>query len=252
VASVRGRSLTPHEERIGTTRYAARPMSGRSGINRAAATLVTLLGVAALIVASCGGGGGEDETESSLPSGCQSVEKPAPKQVKLRRPKAITSPGSVNATVETSCGSFEITLDPRRAPKTVASFTYLVRKGVYDGTAFHRIVPDFVVQGGDPTGKGNGGPGYFVDEPPPPDTEYTKGTVAMAKTAAEPPGRSGSQFFVVVAADAGLPADYAVLGKVSKGMRAVERIAELGDPESGEEGTPLAPVVIKRIGLLGS
>ena len=88
-----------------------------------------------------------------------------------------------------------------------------------------------------------------MDEPPPSDTEYTKGTVAMAKNAAEPPGRSGSQFFVVVAADAGLPAQYAVLGKVSKGMGVVERIAQLGDPESGETGAPLAPVVIKRVTL---
>ena len=75
---------------------------------------------------------------------------------------------------------------------------------MYDGTAFHRIVPDFVIQGGDPLGDGTGGPGYFVDEPPPADTEYTRGTVAMAKSQVEPPGRSGSQFFVVVGADAAL------------------------------------------------
>ncbi len=208
-----------------------------------------LASLATVTLAACGGGGGDDEAQVSLPPGCQGVEKPAPKKVKLKRPKAITSPGSVTAAVDTSCGQFQIALDPQRSPKTVASFTYLVRKGVYDGTAFHRIVPDFVVQGGDPTGDGTGGPGYFVDEPPPPDTEYTRGTVAMAKSAAEPPGRSGSQFFVVVAADAGLPPDYAILGKVGKGMGVVERIAKLGDPQSGDTGTPLAPVVIQRITL---
>jgi peptidyl-prolyl cis-trans isomerase B (cyclophilin B) len=222
-------------------------MSGRFGIGGTRAALSVAVAATALLLAACGGGGEADEGEASLPPGCQSVEKPAPKKVKLKRPKGVTAPGSVNVAVETSCGEFEIALDPRRSPKTVASFTYLVRKGVYDGTVFHRIVPDFVVQGGDPTGKGTGGPGYFVDEPPPPDTEYTKGTVAMAKTAAEPPGRSGSQFFVVVAADAGLPAQYAVLGKVTSGMGVVEKIAQLGDPQSGETGTPLAPVVIQRI-----
>jgi cyclophilin family peptidyl-prolyl cis-trans isomerase len=221
-------------------------MGGRLGIDRRRAALIVLTPLV-LTLASCGGGGGGDESGVSLPPGCQGVEKPAPKHVKLKRPQAVTGPGSVNVAVETSCGAFDIALDPRRSPKTVASFAYLVRKGVYDGTVFHRIVPDFVVQGGDPTGKGTGGPGYFVDEPPPPDTEYTKGTVAMAKNAAEPPGRSGSQFFIVVAADAGLPAQYAVLGKVSSGMGVVERIAKLGDPQSGETGTPLAPVVIQRI-----
>ena len=108
-----------------------------------------------------------------------------------------------------------------------------------------------MIQGGDPLGTGMGGPGYSVDEPPPANAEYTKGTVAMAKTAAEPPGRSGSQFFVVTAADAGLPPDYALLGEVSSGMDVVERIASLGDPASGQTGTPLATVVIRTIAVGG-
>jgi cyclophilin family peptidyl-prolyl cis-trans isomerase len=227
-------------------------MSRPRGIADTRTSFALLVALAALALAACGGGGGGDEAESSLPPGCQGVERPAPKKVNLKRPRPTASPGSVTADVETSCGEFSIALDPRRSPKTVASFKYLVDKGVYDGTAFHRIVPDFVVQGGDPAGDGTGGPGYFVDEPPPPDTEYTKGTAAMAKSAAEPPGRSGSQFFVVVVADAGLPADYALLGKLSAGMHVVERIAELGDPASGETGTPLAPVLIQRIRLRGS
>jgi cyclophilin family peptidyl-prolyl cis-trans isomerase len=153
------------------------------------------------------------------------------------------------AVVDTSCGSFEIELDTRASPKTTASFANLVEEGVYDGTAFHRIVPDFVIQGGDPRGDGTGDPGYFVDEPPPDNVAYTRATVAMAKTAVEPPGRSGSQFFVVVVADAGLPADFALLGEVSSGLDVVERIARLGDPASGQSGTPLAPVVIDSITL---
>ena len=123
----------------------------------------------------------------------------------------------------------------------------MAREGLYDETGFHRIVPGFVIQGGDPLGTGRGGPGYSVDEAPPSDTAYTRGTVAMAKAALEPPGRSGSQFYVVTAADAGLPPEYALLGEVSSGEEVVDRISELGDPASGDTGTPLAPVVIRTI-----
>ena len=86
-----------------------------------------------------------------------------------------------------------------------------------------------MIQGGDPTGTGTGGPGYTVVDVPPRDSLYTKGVVAMAKTAAEPPGTAGSQFFVVTADDAGLPPEYAILGVVTKGLRVVERIGRLGN-----------------------
>ena len=92
--------------------------------------------------------------------------------------------------MDTTCGRFEIALDAADSPRTVRSFVHLARRGIYDGTAFHRIDPNFVIQAGDPSGTGKGGPGYFVDEPPPSDTEYTRGTVAMGKTnVSSPPGR---------------------------------------------------------------
>jgi peptidyl-prolyl cis-trans isomerase B (cyclophilin B) len=220
----------------------SRPMLARTAFLAAVA-------LAAATIAACGGGDGDEEPDAvELPEGCEQVEAPPPKSTELRRPPGLQAPpGAPVAVVETSCGTFEITLDTAAAPKTTASFVHLAEQGVYDDTAFHRIVPDFVVQGGDPRGDGTGGPGYFVDELPRPDTEYTRGTAAMAKTAAEPPGRSGSQFFVVVAADAGLPPDYAPLGEVTNGFGVVERISELGDPASGQDGIPLAPVVIERI-----
>lgn len=126
---------------------------------------------------------------------------------------------------------------------------YLAKRGFYDGLDFQRVVPGFVVQGGDPLGTGAGGPGYTVVEAPPPDTTYRRGVVAMAKTEIQPPGASGSQFFVVTApADAGLPAVYAVLGKVTSGMASVERIAHLANPKLGPPGgEPLQPVVIDKI-----
>jgi cyclophilin family peptidyl-prolyl cis-trans isomerase len=99
-----------------------------------------------------------------------------------------------------------------------------------------------VIQGGDPLGNGAGGPGYSVDEKPPPNLSYTRGIVAMAKTSAEPPGRSGSQFYIVLAPDAGLPPEYALLGRVSEGMNVVERIGKLGRPE---EKPPKQTVLIE-------
>jgi cyclophilin family peptidyl-prolyl cis-trans isomerase len=156
------------------------------------------------------------------------------------------------AVVQTSCGTFEISLDVARSPKTASSFAYLVRKGVYDRTFFHRIVPGFVIQGGDPEGTGTGGPGYSVTEAPPQSIAYHRGVVAMAKTAAQPPGTSESQFYVVTAADAGLPPDYAYLGKVTRGLPVVMRIGRLGDRASGETGTPTQTVVIEKISLRGA
>jgi len=145
----------------------------------------------------------------------------------------------LEAVVETSCGTFQIALDSQRAPKTVNSFVFLSEGGFYDGLDFHRVAPGFVIQGGDPLGTGTGGPGYSVDEKPPANLSYTKGTVAMAKSSAEPPGRSGSQFFVVLAPDAGLPPEYALVGKVDKGLDVVERIGKLGTPAEKPKQTVL-------------
>jgi peptidyl-prolyl cis-trans isomerase B (cyclophilin B) len=197
--------------------------------------------LALVLIGGCGGGGGTTSTVA-LPAGCTKVSAPPSKQIHLSPPIA-TLRGPATATVDTSCGSFEIALDVARAPKTTSSFAYLARRGVYDDTLFHQIVPGFVVQGGDPTGSGTGGPGYSVDEQSPQNLSYTHGVVAMAKSPAEPPGRSGSQFFVVTEPDAGLTPDYALLGRVTSGFDVVQRIEQLGTPS----GRPSAPVVIRRI-----
>jgi cyclophilin family peptidyl-prolyl cis-trans isomerase len=182
----------------------------------------------------------------TLPRGCEEVETPEAKEVQLSRPP-VDSAGPSSAVVQTSCGNFEIKLDFARAPKTASSFVFLVEEGVYDDTLILRIDPGYLIQGGDPSGTGTGGPGYFVDELPPQDLSYTRGTVAMAKSGVEPPGRSGSQFFVVTAADAGLSPDYALLGKVIGNPPALDRIERLGQPG----GQPVAPVVIETITLAG-
>jgi peptidyl-prolyl cis-trans isomerase B (cyclophilin B) len=213
-------------------------------LNRRANQIAVALATGALL-AGCGGDDDSEES-SGLPEGCEQVQAPAPKKPEASDPSGKLS-GPATAVVETSCGSFEIALDTEISPRTTASFANLAEQGFYDGTSFHRIARNFVVQGGDPLGDGTGGPGYSVDEQPPDDTSYLRGTVAMAKSAAEPPGRSGSQFFIVTApADAGLPPDYAVLGEITEGFETVERIEELGEPD-GSDAPPTAPVVIERI-----
>lgn len=205
--------------------------------------------VAAILISRSGGdsGGGSEGTGASADvgaNGCKEVEAPEPKQVELPEPKQTVAQGEeLTAVVETSCGTFEIALDTERAPVTTNSFVYLAEEGFYDDLTFHRIVPEFVIQGGDPAGNGSGGPGYSVVEKPPANLAYTKGIVAMAKTEAEPPGTSGSQFFVVTGADAGLPPEYALVGKVSAGMDVVQRIGRL--PTQGEK--PEQTVLIEAV-----
>ncbi len=201
--------------------------------------LVAVGVVAAILIGRSGGGSHSTSTTASA-NDCKQVAAPKPKQISLAAPKQTIKKGEkLTAVVETSCGTFEIALDTTRAPKTANSFAYLADKGFYDNLTFHRIAPGFVIQGGDPLGNGTGGPGYSVNEKPPANLSYTKGIVAMAKSSAEPPGRSGSQFFVVTAPDAGLPPDYALLGRVSKGYDVVARIGALGTPAEKPRQTVL-------------
>jgi cyclophilin family peptidyl-prolyl cis-trans isomerase len=203
---------------------------------------VTAVGVVAAILISRGGGSDDSSTTSAASdkNGCKKVQAPEPKKVSLDAPEQTVQPGEeLTAVVQTSCGSFEIELDTKRAPKTSNSFVYLAEEGFYDDLTFHRIVPEFVIQGGDPEGTGGGGPGYSVTEKPPANLSYTTGIVAMAKSSAEPPGRSGSQFFVVTGADAGLPPEYALVGKVSSGLDVVKKIGALGTPEEKPKQTVL-------------
>ena len=201
---------------------------------------VLAVGIVAAILLARGGDGDDESAAGTSASGCKQVEAPQPKNVSYGAPKQTVERGEpLTAVVETSCGRFEIALDTKRAPKTSNSFVFLSEKGFYDGLTFHRVAPGFVIQGGDPLGTGTGGPGYSVDEKPPANLAYTKGVVAMAKSAAEPPGRSGSQFFVVLNADAGLPPEYALVGKVEEGLDVVERIGKLGTPAEQPKQTVL-------------
>ena len=179
--------------------------------------------------------------------GCHSIETPNPEQRRAPKPKQALDPSkSYDVTLETNCGSMTVRLDVKDSPHTTASFVSLVRRGYFLDTIFHRIVPGFVIQGGDPTGTGTSGPGYTTVDKPPKDTKYVEGVVAMAKTQTEPAGTAGSQFFVVTGPDAAtLPPDYAVLGHVTKGLDVAKRISNFGDPND-PSGSPLRLVAIEK------
>jgi peptidyl-prolyl cis-trans isomerase B (cyclophilin B) len=207
---------------------------------RAASIRIAAISLAALAVGGCGGGDGG----ASGSGPCREVSAPAPRKAKLAAPKQTVEPGEkLTAVVKTNCGTFAIGLDTARAPKTSNSFAYLARKGFYDGLTFQRVAPGFLFQGGDPQGDGTGGPGYQVEERPPPNLVYTRGVVAMGKTGIDPSGTSGSQFFVVTAANADLTPDYALVGRVTRGRSVVSRIDSLGTPSE----QPRQIVLIDRI-----
>lgn len=145
-----------------------------------------------------------------------------------------------SATLDTSHGEIVISFDASRSPQTVNNFVFLARDGFYDGVIFHRVIENFMIQGGDPTGTGRGGPGYrFRDEIEGSGT-YGRGTVAMANAG---PNTNGSQFFICHT-DVGLPHSYTIFGQVSSGMDAVDSIAKTAtDP--GDR--PLDDVVIRSV-----
>jgi peptidyl-prolyl cis-trans isomerase B (cyclophilin B) len=182
-----------------------------------------LLALAALaLLAGCGGGG---ESEASC-----DVIAVNPDQAPEVKP--LAEGGNYTIEFRTTHGSFTAEIDETIAPCNGGSMMQLARDGFFNGVAFHRIVPDFVIQAGQSAETPDGGPGYTTVDLPPPDTKYTKGVVGMAKTAVDPPGTGGSQFFVVTGQNVTLTPDYAPIGKVVKGMAAVEKIGKLGDAQT--------------------
>ena len=159
--------------------------------------------------------------------GCETVEAPEPKPDGGQEAPtdALDAGKTYQLVVETNCGSFTIQLDQETAPKTAASLVSLAESGFFDGTTFHRVVPGFVIQGGDPTGTGTGGPGYKTVDVPPPDAAYTQGVVAMAKAGTEAPGHvRAASSSSSPARTSGLPPEYAVVGKVTEGIETVRAI----------------------------
>jgi cyclophilin family peptidyl-prolyl cis-trans isomerase len=146
---------------------------------------------------------------------------------------------SYRATIETSAGTMTADLFTSDAPKTVNNFVFLAREGFYEGVIFHRVIKGFMIQGGDPTGTGTGGPGYkFADEPV--KRSYERGTLAMANAG---PNTNGSQFFIMHA-DYGLPPNYTIFGKLTSGEDVLDSIAQA---RTGANDRPAEPVRIERV-----
>jgi len=151
------------------------------------------------------------------------------------------------AVLRTTAGEITIDLFADKTPKTVNNFVYLSKNGFYNGTIFHRVIKDFMIQGGDPKGNGTGGPGYkFADEPF--EGEYLRGTVAMANSG---PDTNGSQFFIMHQ-DYNLPKNYVIFGQVVEGLTTVDQIAEaeVTRSASNENSKPIEPVKIESVEIL--
>jgi cyclophilin family peptidyl-prolyl cis-trans isomerase len=230
------------------------------------ATAIAAVLLAGWSLSACGSSGGGAGTSSGARTApatsaqqagaCAAVAAPQAKgRQTVAKPTLRLDPArTYTAKLRTNCGEIDVRLDVRRAPKTTASFVYLARRGFFDGLTFHRVAraPDgtpFVIQGGDPFGDGQGGPGYQIVEPPPTGLQYGHGVVAMAKTQTDPPGASGSQFFIVTGTDAQLPSDYALVGSVSSGDAVAAHIAAA---QTDANERPLAPIVIEHVTIATS
>ena len=203
---------------------------------------LAVLLLAALVAAGCGG---DDSGPGPVVSSCEvEIQDPA------RAPELQPLGRDARPRIEfvTSHGNFTVEIDGSKSPCNGDSMVDLANEGFFDDTRFHRIVPGFIIQGGDPTATGNGGSGYTTIDAPAPNTTYTKGVVAMAKSQFEPPGTGGSQFFIVTADDANLPPDYAVVGRIVEGLDVVEKIGKLGNRRTE---APTERIVIKSTRVSG-
>ncbi|HEV3364027.1 MAG TPA: peptidylprolyl isomerase [Acidimicrobiia bacterium] len=197
--------------------------------------LVLVLGIATLV-----SGGKESEDRCPKPDG----SSPRTTRFAAPPPPCIDAARTYVAEMVTNKGTITITLDPRRAPTTVNNFVVLARYHFYDGLTFHRVVPGFVIQGGDPQGTGGGNPGYTFGDELPEAGQYKVGSVAMANSG---PNTNGSQFFIVSGdTGVGLEPKYSLFGEVTAGLDVVKSIEALGNPED-QTGRPRETVTIQSV-----
>jgi cyclophilin family peptidyl-prolyl cis-trans isomerase len=217
--------------------------------HRRRATLALVLSLlSGSLIAACTSGGGGSPTAgpsaaaSAAPSGAATADCPK------SQPEALAAGETRTVTIETDKGTITMSLKADLSPIAVGNFVALASCGYYDGVVFHRLVPGFVIQGGDPTGTGTGGPGYTIaDEPV--TTAYHRGTIAMART--PQPNSVGSQFFIVVD-DAAQPAlasanTYQIIGEVSAGMDVVDTIVAMPNSGQSSGNQALDPVPMTKV-----
>lgn len=181
----------------------------------------------------------EETQEATPPANTNPIENDTTSTEAMQNETALAFPGvlpaeEVNKKVKitTNLGDIVIQVDPKAGPNAASNFVYLVKQGFYNGTIFHRVIPGFMIQGGDPTGTGTGGPGYqFADDQV--TGQYTKGTVAMANAG---PNTNGSQFFIMVE-DYPLPPAYSIFGKVIEGQDVADAISKVSRDQSDKPFT---------------
>ncbi len=190
----------------------------------------------------------------AVPEGCdleRTPDAPAePQTYDAEPPMEIDPAKTYTAALDTTCGMITITLDAANAPVATNNFVFLARQGFYDGTTWHRVVGDFVIQGGDPDGTGTGGPGYEVEGETPTDG-YPPGSVAAAKTGAAPAGAFGSQFFIVTAQEItslDQQPDYARFGTVTEGLDVARKLETFNNP-SDPNGAATATLYIFSVSI---
>lgn len=183
-----------------------------------------------------------ENVEVADPNSTSSEKDNMKKQWKKAPEMQIDQSKTYTATMKTDKGEMTIELYADKTPITVNNFVFLAKEKFYDGVIFHRTIPGFMIQGGDPTGTGTGGPGYkFADEKF--SGKYTKGTLAMANSG---PNTNGSQFFIMHA-DYNLPPNYVIFGKVTEGLDVIDAIASAPTKPGGEGSSPVTPVTIETV-----
>lgn len=215
--------------------------------------LRTIAAAAAICLALVGCAGGNTAGNGAGNTGSASG-KTGEKSWSSPPAMALKADKKYEAVFDTTEGKFTVTLNSESAPKTVNNFVFLSRQGYYNNVVFHRIMKTFMIQTGDPTGTGMGGPGYTIDDELKPNFQYDPGIVAMAKTRAKNSG--GSQFFICTGPDCAASLnpqpDYTIFGKVSSGMDVVDKIASTPvKPDArGEMSVPTKEVKINKIEII--
>ncbi len=219
----------------------------------ASTRLLSALAVTMLLAGACGSDDSQSEpaaTEAAGSADCPPIDgtESQTREFDAAPPMCLEPGTSYEAIVTTNKGEFTIALDPDAAPVAANNFVFLARNQYFDDTVCHRIIPDFVVQCGDPTATGTGGPGYTIVDEPPDAGQYQIGSIAMAKTTA--PDSAGSQFFIITGPNGvALPPEYALFGQVVDGLDGtVAAMAAAGTPD----GAPTEPIEIQSIRIVQS
>ncbi len=237
----RARQKQGRQARQAALLAARRKRSQRNRVIVSGFLALVLVGGIAILVG--GGGSGKAAPKKAT---CPKADGSSPRQVKFTAapPICIDQTKTYAAEIQTNQGTIDVDLDQKQAPNTVNSFVYLARNHFFDGLTFHRVVPGFVLQGGDPEGTGAGGPGYkFADELPK-TGQYKLGSLVMANSG---PDTNGSQFFIV-SGDQGTKLDpkYSLFGQVTNGLDVVAKIDALGNPND-QSGKPKEPITMSSV-----